>query len=378
MPKRVLIVTNVPQDYRIALFNELNRQLGKQHVELKVFFASSGYERRKSKLDFSKMEFSYLFLKSPKFHLGDVERTMFFYTGLMHEYRKFRPDVTIVTGYSIATLKLWFNSFFQKLHYIIWSGSIAAKGRMDSTIRLFLRKLLIRRANGFVAYGSKAKEYLMQLGAAESKISIGINTVDTAFFSAIEPLRHQTLKQPAVHHLTYIGYLTPRKKIEHLLGTIKLLATMRQDFVLDIIGDGSSKQALEKIVEEEKLMTFVKFHGFKQKNELKEYLIQSSCFLFQTGFDIWGLVLNEAMAAGITCMASPNAGAVHDLISNGKNGFITSFENYAETAQLISTFLSDEKMKLVLEKNAAAKIRTEASVAASAGGFINAISKSFT
>ena len=40
MTKRILIVTNVPNPYRIALFNELNRQLATHNMELLVIFGA--------------------------------------------------------------------------------------------------------------------------------------------------------------------------------------------------------------------------------------------------------------------------------------------------------------------------------------------------
>ena len=49
--------------------------------------------------------------------------------------------------------------------------------------------ILVRRAKGFIAYGTKAKEYLSYLGAPEKKIHIAINTVDTHFFNEIAKKR---------------------------------------------------------------------------------------------------------------------------------------------------------------------------------------------
>lgn len=50
-------------------------------------------------------------------------------------------------------------------------------------------------------------------------------------------------------------------------------------------------------------------------------MFQSHCFLFQTDFDIWDLVLVEAMSAGLPCISSIHAGATHDLIKDGVTGF---------------------------------------------------------
>lgn len=46
--KKVLIVTNVPQDYRIAMFNALHLLLQQENIQFKVAFGAAGYKRRKS------------------------------------------------------------------------------------------------------------------------------------------------------------------------------------------------------------------------------------------------------------------------------------------------------------------------------------------
>lgn len=371
--QRVLIITNVPQDYRTSLFNELNNQLKGRNIQLKVVFAAAGYKRRKSKLDFSEMKFDFEMLKSLKFNFGNIEKTMFTYSGVSKIITSFKPDKTIVTGYSIATLRLWLLSFIKPVNYMIWSGSVERKGRMDSGMRIWLRKQFIKRASGFVAYGSKAKEYLVKMGADVGKVYIGINTVDTTFYAdRTKALRE---KQPVqtVKHLTYIGYLSERKKVVYLLEVVKELSKKRGDFILDLIGDGDTKQQLTDYVNQEKLEKFVHFYGFLQKTELPAHLAKSNCFLFQTGFDIWGLVLNEAMAAGVVCISSPHAGATFDLIDDGNNGYAMYFENKEEVANKINDILNNPELALETGKKASEFIRSHASVGVSAQGFVKAI-----
>jgi glycosyltransferase involved in cell wall biosynthesis len=238
-----------------------------------------------------------------------------------------------------------------------------------------MRKQFIKRASGFIAYGSKAKEYLVSMGADAAKVFIGINTVDTSFYAEQTNELRKNLPPSPLKHLTYIGYLSERKKVIQLLYVVKLLAEMRTDFVLDLIGDGDTKQELMDYVSREKLDRFVRFHGFLQKEQLPEHLACSQCFLFQTGFDIWGLVLNEAMAAGVPCIASPNAGSTFDLITEGETGFSMYFENAVEVSNKINELLNNSEKTLEMGRKAALFIMNNASVKISAFGFVNAIEK---
>lgn len=370
--KKVLIVTNVPQDYRIAMFNALNLLLQNENIQFKVAFGADGYKRRKSKLDFSKMKFDYTILKSTKFTFGSTENTMFTYPGLLKLHREYKPDITFVIGYSPATIKLWIYSFFLNINYFIWSGSVNFKGRKDSTLRKILRMILVRRAKGFIAYGTKAKEYLSYLGAPEKKIHIAINTVDTHFFNEIAKKRINR-KTNQIKQLLYLGYLTPGKKIDDLIKTINELRKLRNDFSLRIIGDGPAADSLKTLTKELELENTIIFEGFKQKSDLPPYLEQTDCFLFQTGCDIWGLVLNEAMASGLPCIVSPNAGAARDLIFDTKNGLILDFGFHQEAAIRINELLNDEVLLQKMGVDANEFIEANVTAEKSAKGFMSAI-----
>jgi glycosyltransferase involved in cell wall biosynthesis len=371
--KRVLLISNVPQTYRIPLFNEIDTQLRAKGIELKVVFASDGYKRRKSQIDFSEIKFQYEILKSVKFNFGNVEKTMFTYGGILDVISDFKPDKIIVLGFSLATIKIYFRSFTKKTEYVIWSGAVELAGQQYSFLRQFIRRMLVKRAAAFVSYGTKAKEYLIKLGAPAAKVHVGINTVDTKFFSG-ETNRIRTTKVGgATRHLLYIGYLVPRKNVGKLIDIIGELSRMRKDFVLDILGDGYEKPMLEKRVQEKNLVDVIRFHGFIQRNGLPEYFAQSTCFLFQTDFDVWGLVLNEAMAAGLPVLSSLNAAATYDLIVDGETGFAVDFNNGRDVLEKLNALLDNPERVLQIGKNAQRLMEMRASIRISAEGFVHSV-----
>src|SRR3989344_6447712 len=240
--------------------------------------------------------FAYRILPTLRIRYKDPEKSTFTHSRLCRTIRKVRPVVVITNGFSIATTKLWFRSWISSLPYIIWSGAVECKNAPESLLRTLQRRLVVQRASGFIAYGTKAREYLMGLGADPRRIAIGINTVDTTFFAQqTAALRERQASRDGLSHLLYVGYLTLRKNVLEVLKAIRLLARSRSDFVLDIVGDGNDMGRLKQYVQENDLVERVRFHGFRQKQELPAFFANSACFLFQTDFDIWGLVLVEAM-----------------------------------------------------------------------------------
>ena len=343
-------------------------------MKLKVVFAAQGYKRRMFNLDMKDCNFDYEILNAATYTASDnLEKTYFSYKGLLKVVANDQPYRTIIIGYSAGTMMLWLRSFIQPTPFIIWSGTLIKKGRNDNWWRVLQRKIITRKAKSFIAYGSKAAEYLESIGASENKIAVAINTVDTEFFSTQTEKQRILLPPQQKKHLTYIGYLVPRKNVNRLLEIVKDLAATRNDFVLDMIGDGESKPALVEYARQHKLENFVHFHGFKQKQELPTFLAQSTAFLFQTDFDVWGLTLNEAMAAGVACLSSVNAGASYDLVKENDTGFVVDFSNKENVIEKINWLLDHPQEAQLMGAKAAQLIKEKASLEVSAQGFIKAL-----
>ncbi len=367
---RILLITNIPNPYRIPLFNELNQQLLAEGYALKVVFGALGYSRRKWNINLEDCEFDYTILPSKAIKKKGQESVIFTYPHLNKLLRDEQPVAIITNAFSIATTKLWLRNIIISTPYIIWSGGIDNKYRRVSKYRTWQRKLLVKGASGFISYGTKAKEYLVSLGADASKVYIGINTVDTMFFAQqVERLSDNTKK----NKLLYLGHLTQGKRLDLLLKAIKILSNQNLDFMLYLVGDGPERKKLETLVKQLRIENFVRFEGFKQKLDIPNYLAQSCCFLFPSQYDIWGLVLVEAMASGVPSIASIHAGATSDLIEDGKTGFAMDFSDPHKVADRIQCILEHPEQAKAIGLAAQNFIKEKVNLRVSARGFVDAI-----
>ncbi len=376
MGKKIILITNIPTPYRIPFFNELNRQLENRDLKLKIVFGGPGYTRRKWKINLSECRFDYVLLPSRRISYSDPERIIFTYSGLLRVISNEKPCVIITNAFSFATMKIWWQSFLKRRPFIIWSGAIGDSYRPDSFLRKFQRMLIIKRAKGFIAYGSRAKEYLMSLGAEEDKIEISINTVDTEFFAnEAANYRENFISGDDKKRLLYIGDLSVRKNVLKVLKIVNSLIKLRSDIMLDVVGDGGIRAELERYAQDNNLTRFVTFHGFRQKHEIPKFLGQSKCFLFQTDFDIWGLVLVEAMAGGCPCIASIHAGSTYDLIKEGITGFAMDFSETEKIVERVNWILENPDLAKKIGQNASRFVTERASLEDSARGFREAVLK---
>ena len=77
------------------------------------------------------------------------------------------------------------------------------------------------------------------------------------------------------------------------------------------------------------------FEGFKQQEELVKYYALADIFILPSFEEVWGLVVNEALASGLYVLSSKYAGASYDLIKEGWNGEIFNPNNIGEIIDLI-------------------------------------------
>lgn len=114
--------------------------------------------------------------------------------------------------------------------------------------------------------------------------------------------------------LLFVGRLTRVKGIAFLLD---LLArediSGRRDWSLDIVGDGPLRNELFRLVSEKGIADRVTFHGFREDVEC--FLGRCDCLLFPSLDEGMGLVLAQALTAGIPVLAS-NLPAVRELVAD--------------------------------------------------------------
>ena len=86
-------------------------------------------------------------------------------------------------------------------------------------------------------------------------------------------------------------------------------------------------------------MHFVDFQG---KNSLKKYYQSADVFILPTREDIWGLVINEAMANGLPIITTDRCIAGLELVSPNENGYIVPVNNINSLREAIYAIFQDE------------------------------------
>ena len=135
-----------------------------------------------------------------------------------------------------------------------------------------------------------------------------------------------------------------------------MMKTLNRDIGVYIIGGNPNEKYLS--IKNENQLDNVHFLEFKNSHDLEEYYKIANIFVLPTREDIWGLVINEAMAKGLPIVTTNKCVAGLELVENEKNGFIVPVDNEEELKKAIEKIINNKKLQETMSNNNIEKIKS--------------------
>ncbi len=124
------------------------------------------------------------------------------------------------------------------------------------------------------------------------------------------------------NRMVHVGRLGLEKGIDVVIKAFATALKTNPNLTLDICGDGPAMSKLIKLSESLGIEKNVNFLGFVPRNKVKKLLKRYDFFVTASTIETQGLVVLEAMAAGLPVLGV-DALAVPELVINNKNGYLT-------------------------------------------------------
>ncbi|MBZ5582310.1 MAG: glycosyltransferase [Acidobacteriia bacterium] len=213
--------------------------------------------------------------------------------------------------------------------------------RRRTLLRERIKRKLLCLYKGALVAGRRQTEYLQYLGFPELAVSTSYDVIDNAHFGRMQPGDEV---EPGVRQSFLVSCRFVRvKNLQRLLeGYARYrLEAGSASWDLVLAGDGPER---DKIVEAMRVLNLgdsVRLAGFVQYDGLPALYARAGALVLPSVSEPWGLVVNEAMAAGLPVLVSKRCGCAPDLVQEGRNGF--TFDPY-ETEQLARLMLRVSSM----------------------------------
>ena len=331
---KILFLTNIPSPYRVNFFNELGK-----YTDLTVIFERSfSSERDSSWKNYSIKNFRAILL-----HGCLVGNDKAVGVDVIKYIKKNMYDAIIVSNPMTPTGVIAISYMRLKNIPFIIEGD-GALIKKESRVKHNFKKFLLCKAMAALATSEEHVKYYTMYGVSEKNIfRYHFSSVFKKDVIDSEQLRDRRKKKekldiPYDKAIVAVGSYTYRKGFDVL---IEASRHIDNDVGIYIIGGIPSGDMMK--TKEQYNLSNVHYLDYMVKKDLVNYYLAADIFVLPTREDIWGLVINEAMANGLPVITTEKCFAGIEMVTNDWNGYIVPVDDSDSLANKINEVLRDNQ-----------------------------------
>lgn len=149
--------------------------------------------------------------------------------------------------------------------------------------------------------------------------------------------------------LVYAGNLLPRRDVATAIRALAKLRSKNSNAILLVAGDGPELPTLKQVAKEENISSSVNFLGALNWKELQTVYWAGDIFVFPTHYEIFGMVLIEALACGLKIVSTPCPAAKDIIAACPSAGMITPIGDFDAFAEACSEMLTKRQSSLATD-----------------------------
>jgi 1,2-diacylglycerol 3-alpha-glucosyltransferase len=243
-----------------------------------------------------------------------------------------RPDVLALPGWGFPVTRMALQWCRRRgVQRIVMSET-----KWDDEPRRWWKEALksvfyVRHFGSAIVSGEQHKAYLVRLGLSPERIFVGYSAVDNGYFAkgaqiARTDTEEARARWPAIPRHPYFLSMTrllPKKNVDTMIrayGAYRSAVAPALPWELVICGSGGDEPRLRALVAELGMADCVRLPGFVPYDALGSWYGLAGAFVHPATVEPWGLVINEACAAGLPILCSKTVGACDALVLEGQNG----------------------------------------------------------
>jgi glycosyltransferase involved in cell wall biosynthesis len=326
-PIRVALVTNIPAPYRLPVFERLARL---PDVDFEVVFCSGNEPDRAWRLTLQGFRARFLRARFVTFRGRYIHINPDVWTAL----EEIRPQVVVTTQFNPTHLIAFAWSRWRGATHVAMSDGTFQSEQALTGVHRAIRRHVFARTSAFVGASHGTLKLFRSYGCTEGELFMShLCTDNTAFAAPCPPGNERPVD--LLFSGRFVALKNPAFALEVARGVARSLG---RRVSIEFLGSGPLEESLRAAASLMADDIDVRFLGFLQQSALPQVYRRCRVLLFPTRFDVWGVVANEACAAGMPVITTPMAGVAHEIVQDGVNGYVLPLvlERWVEaTARLL-------------------------------------------
>ena len=327
----------------LDICNEFQKRPGYQ-VKLITFHTINEYQFLTNELDFSVI---------PSFYIPSLKgKDKIDVSELQAEINQFQPDVihshlfeTEMVLSAISTTNCKYVVHFHDNMKQFTKLKLKALKSKEALTNFYERKIVLnsykKKKISIIAIAKDSFDFVKKNMPKKYSCKLVHNSINLDRFS----IQQSKVKE---NRLVVIGSLVDKKGQDLAIDIMHELHKRNCFVYLDILGEGPNRNMLEAKVKEYKLENFIILHGNVDFPE--HFLSKAKIYIHTAKYEPFGLVLIEAMAAGLPLVCT-NAKGNKDIIEEEINGYLVNERSATKLADKIELLINDEKLYAKISKS---------------------------
>jgi glycosyltransferase involved in cell wall biosynthesis len=252
--------------------------------------------------------------------------------------RTFDPQAIVVAGWHVYGYRAILRQYRGRIPRIMCMDN-QWRGTLKQWVGILCSRWYIQPLCDQVwVPGERQASFGSRLGFSSSQVMRGMYCCDFDAFSREGERRLASISLLPKAFL-FSGRLIPEKGLDVLASAYRRYRELAASpWPLLICGEGPWRYRLAN-------KPGIELLGFIQPSRLPETFALASCLILPSRFEPWGVVVHEAVAAGLTVLASTEVGSTVHLVQDGYNGALFAPGDVCRLAELMLTYSnhSDER-----------------------------------
>jgi glycosyltransferase involved in cell wall biosynthesis len=248
-------------------------------------------------------------------------------------------DVFVVGGYASRTCRVamrWLEAHRKPWILFAERPGVRRRGRIAQRLRRAAMAPALRSGAAVAAVGSAAVAAYREIGFPPDRVA------NIPYFTDLRPVQMSPARAgqvPGRFRVLFCGQLIQRKGIDVLFSAFQTVAERVPTAELVVVGEGPLRNDLESHTLVRRGIARV--IGFRPVAELPTFFADADLFVLPSRHDGWGVVVNQALAAGLPIVASDAVGAAQDHVARTGAGVLVSAGDATLLASAITRFATE-------------------------------------
>lgn len=324
---KIALVTNLIAPHRVPIYSQIVRRFG---MRLHVFVCSAHEPDRDRDVlppdfDCTPLRENYLTVNKRYIHSN---------TDVVAKLHGFSPDVIITDGFNPTHLYAFLYASVKNIPHVCMTDGTLTSEQELSFIHRAVRRIVYARSRAFIAACRDGLALYDHYGIAPERCYMSCLCIDNGKFG-MEGDSHK--KQ---YDFIFCGRIESVKNPLFALEVcVQLAKQLKRKVRILYVGSGELEEDVKAAAQLFPGLVDAEFFGFATQEQLPALYDSARLFLFPSKWDPWGVVANEACAAGLPVLVSPSAGVANELVRDGENGFICELDPrlWADKAEFLLT-----------------------------------------